>query len=115
MVLPTTSAMKHGRSFFYVKISIAIFILALYCTGAVHELLGLCPHAAESKSDKGTHHQDCAFCTLLRSPVVAACIVVLLFPAQTVATAVVDLADQVVTNQRRIPRLRSPPSSSVPI
>jgi hypothetical protein len=114
VVLPTISAMKRGRSLFYVKISIAIFMLAFYCTGAVHELLGLCPHAADCKSDQGAHHADCAFCTLLRSPAVPACTVVLLLPAKTTVTTTADLADHAVTHQRPIPRLRSPPSSSVP-
>ena len=113
-MLPTISAMKRERSFSYVKIGIAIFMLAFYCTGAVHELLDLCPHFAHSKSDQGAHDPNCAFCTLLRSPAVPACTVVLLLPAQTAATTTVDLPDQAVAHQRRVPRPRSPPSSSVP-
>jgi hypothetical protein len=106
-------AMKLRHSFAYVKISIAIVLLAFYCTAAFHEVLGLCPRVGHDKCDRESDH-DCAFCTLLRTPGVPASAIVVAVPVETETVTVVDLMDHVTVHHREISRQRAPPSIFIP-
>jgi|GEM_PF-6113806 len=101
--------MKPRRSFCYVKISIAIVLLAFYCTAAFHDVLGLCPRVGHDNCDQESDH-DCAFCTLLRTPGVPASAIVVAVPVQTEAVTVVDLIDHATVHHRESPHQRAPPS-----
>jgi len=105
--------MKPRHIFAYVKISIAIVVLAFYCTAAFHEVLGLCPRVGHDKCDRKSD-QDCAFCTLLPTPGVPASAIVVAVPAETETVAVVDLIDHVTAHHREIAGQRAPPSFSIP-
>ena len=111
-MLPMISAMKPRRSFHHVKISIAIFLLAFYCTGTLHELLELCPRVGDGTSDQHSE-QHCALCALLQTPSVPACTIVVLAPPPTAVTTTFELVDHAIAPQREIARPRAPPSSFV--
>jgi hypothetical protein len=105
-------AMKRRRTFAYLKISIAISVLAFYCVAVFHEVLELCPRLGESSADKESDH-DCAFCTLLRTPGIPAYAIIVAIPVETEMRATVDLVDHFSAQHRKTASQRAPPSSFV--